>query len=101
MNTLNEELNILDFFGLLKVLYKFIFISLMSILIGVLVGYLYLMTIWFIIKKSEDKINLEICLLIIYGFFAFYLSEIFHLSGLISLFCYIMIYFNYSCDYSS
>ena len=94
-------MNILDFYGLFSVLSKFVVISILSILIGVIIGYLYLLTIRFIINRADDKINLEICLLLIYAFFAFYLSEIFNLSGLITLFCYIIIYFNHSYEYSS
>lgn len=36
--------------------------------------------------------------MIIFGFFAFYVSEYFNFSGLLSIFCFIIIHTNYSTD---
>ena len=96
LNDLNEELNILDFYGLFFLLRKFLFVSLISVLLGVFISYFYLFTTrkFFIVK--ERKIIVQICLMVLFGFFTFYLSEFLNCSGLLSIFCFIIVHTNYS-----
>lgn len=45
LHNLNDELNILDFYGFFFLIKKFLFVTIFSILIGVLVSYVYLLTV--------------------------------------------------------
>ena len=46
LHNLNEELNVLDIYGFLILIKKFLIVTIFSILIGVIVSYLYLLTVF-------------------------------------------------------
>lgn len=47
---------------------------------------------------KEHQVVVETCLMVIFGFFAFYVSEFLNFSGLLSIFCFIIIHTNYSTN---
>lgn len=96
LNSLNEELNILDFKGLFFLLQEFFKVSFLSILIGIVISYLYLVVCRRIYVKKENKIVVEICLMVLFGFFTFYFTEFLNCSGLLAIFCFIIVHTNYS-----
>lgn len=96
LNNLNDELNILDFGGLFYLMRTFFAVSFFSLLIGVFFSYLYLFTTRKIFIQKENKVPVQICLMVLFGFFTYYLAEYLNCSGTLAIFCFIIIHSNYS-----
>jgi NhaP-type Na+/H+ or K+/H+ antiporter len=91
----NIEMNIFSFSGLIMMLKEFIISISMSVIIGLIIGYIFLYIARRISLENEEGI-IEICLIFILGFFSFYLAELVGFSGIISIFCFVALSTNYS-----
>ena len=92
----NQQVDIFSGSGFLYLLQEFILTTFFSIFIGLLSGYIFLYLIRRVVISNEKQGTLEICLMFTSGFFSFYVAENLNLSGIISIFCFVVVSSNYS-----
>ena len=92
----DSQMNLFSMSGFWTLMYEFVFSISFSILVGLLVGYICLCILRRNQAIKEDQGPASVCLIFTLGFFSFYLAENLGLSGIISIFCFVVIAGNYS-----
>lgn len=97
----HEHLDLFSGTGLLTLVKEFVVSISLSVFVGLVVGYLFLYVARRAPFEKMKQGTAEICLIFVLGFFSFYLAENLGFSGIISIFCFVVVAANYSQKFLS
>ena len=97
----HEHLDLFSGSGLLTLVREFGVSITLSVFVGLVIGYVFLYTARRAPFEKMKQGTAEICLIFVLGFFSFYLAENLGFSGIISIFCFVVVAANYSQKFLS
>lgn len=97
----HQHLDLFSGSGLLTLIKEFLVSISLSVMVGLLIGYLFLYIARRAPFEKMKRGTAEICLIFVLGFFSFYLAENLGFSGIISIFCFVVVAANYSQKFLS
>lgn len=97
----HEHLDLFSGSGLFVLVREFLVSISLSVFVGLVVGYLFLYVARRAPFAETKQGTAEICLIFVLGFLSFYLAENLGFSGIISIFCFVVVAANYSQKFLS